>query len=75
MIIDNYLELEKYAQDNGYNSLEFTVIAKNFNTLKFVFLDAYMGLVRMYNEDDTLADGFFMLSELDGKVLKYIVEK
>lgn len=57
MVLNAY-ELEEYAKDNGFDSLEFMMISPKI--FKGKFLDAYYGMIQI----PEIGEGFIMLKEL-----------
>lgn len=57
-LVLNAYELEEYAKDNGFDSVEFMMISPNI--FKGKFLDAYYGMIQI----PELGEGFIMLKEL-----------
>jgi hypothetical protein len=41
----NIYQIEKYAQDNGFNSVEFYVLNPLGKKMRGSFVDAYMGMI------------------------------
>jgi len=66
-------DLEYYAKDEGFDSLEFTIHGLD-RTLKAKWLDAYMGLFKIEGQD-----GFHMVNDwheqMEGMGLSYKVEE
>jgi len=74
MHFNHHYELTEYAKENGYNNLRFTLIAKNLNSMKFQFLDAYFGFIQQINGNDEVGGGFMRIDKLQQYALSYIVE-
>lgn len=49
----NIYECQVYAQDNGFDSLEFSILVPNGNLVKCKWLDAYFGFVSIEGREDT----------------------
>ncbi|RXZ77997.1 hypothetical protein EBB07_28470 [Paenibacillaceae bacterium] len=56
----NIYEIEEYAKDHGYDSLEFLIINKEGNSFNGRFLDAYFGMIQI----EAISDGFIRLEQL-----------